>query len=151
MPPRVPPPQITPESLDDYLEVMTKVVFQSGMSWKVIDAKWPGICEAFRNFNIQHVAGLTEEEIEILLGDTRIIRNARKLYAIKYNAQTLLDLEDKHGSFASYLRNHGDFDATLKALRRDFKFLGPSGIFYFLYVVGEEVPPHAEFEAQYRK
>ena len=86
-----------------------------------------------------------------LLGDTRVIRNGRKLYAIKQNAQTMLALDQEHGSFAKYLRSHGDFDATLTSLRRDFKFLGPSGIYYFLYVVGEPVLPHAEFEARYRK
>jgi hypothetical protein len=29
--------------------------------------------------------------------------------------------------------------------------MGPFGVYYFLYVVGEEVPPHEEFEATYRK
>ena len=44
-----------------------------------------------------------------------------------------------------------DFDATLQAMRKDFKFMGPTGVYYFLYVVGEPVPPHEEFEATYRK
>ncbi len=34
MPQQGPPPQIKPESLDDYLEVMSKAVFQSGISWR---------------------------------------------------------------------------------------------------------------------
>ena len=33
----------------------------------------------------------------------------------------------------------------------DFKFMGPSGIYVFLYVVGEDVIPHEEFEKLYRK
>ena len=41
------PPQIEPKSLGDYLEVMSKAVFQSGMSWKVEEAKWPTTREAF--------------------------------------------------------------------------------------------------------
>ena len=32
------PPQVTPKSLDDYLEQMTKSAFQSGISWDVIIA-----------------------------------------------------------------------------------------------------------------
>jgi hypothetical protein len=28
--------------------------------------------------------------------------------------------------------------------------MGPTGIYYFLYVVKEEVPPHHDFEAMYR-
>ena len=40
MPTGTAPEQIKPQSLDDYLEVMSKAVFQSGMSWKVVEAKW---------------------------------------------------------------------------------------------------------------
>ncbi|MGB2696089.1 MAG: hypothetical protein WBD55_13010 [Dehalococcoidia bacterium] len=31
------PAQITPTSLGDYLDVMSKAVFQTGISWKVVD------------------------------------------------------------------------------------------------------------------
>ncbi len=31
------------------------------------------------------------------------------------------------------------------ALRKDFKFLGDTGCYYFLHVVGEEVPPYDEW------
>ena len=149
--PAGPPPQITPESLDDYLEIMSKSVFQSGMSWKVIESKWPSTREAFHDFDINKVANLTEEDIEALAQDTRVVRNYRKLAAIVSNAQKILELDKAHGSFQNYLRAHGDFDATLKAIRKDFKFMGPSGIYVFLYVVGEEVIPHDEFERRYRK
>jgi hypothetical protein len=62
----------------------------------------------------------------------------------------MLDLETEYGSFQEYLRSQRDFDSTLKQMRKDFKFMGPTGVYYFLYVVGEEVPPHEEFEATYR-
>jgi 3-methyladenine DNA glycosylase Tag len=145
------PQQIDPESLDNYLEVMSKAVFQSGMSWKVVEAKWPSIREAFHDFDVRWVANLHERDLELLAHDKRVIRNARKLTAVVHNARQVIDLDKEHGSFQAYLRSHGDFDATLKALRADFKFLGPSGVYFFLYVVGEPVPPHEEFEAAYRK
>jgi 3-methyladenine DNA glycosylase Tag len=63
----------------------------------------------------------------------------------------MLELDKEYGSFQQYLRSHGSFDATLKALRKDFKFLGPTGIYAFLYIVGEEVIPHDEFQRIYRK
>jgi 3-methyladenine DNA glycosylase Tag len=66
-------------------------------------------------------------------------------------SQICVNLDEEYGSFQNYLRSHGDFDGTLTAIRKDFKFMGPTGIYYFLYVVGEEVPPHEEFEATYRK
>jgi 3-methyladenine DNA glycosylase Tag len=149
--PTGPPEKIAPKSLNDYLEIMSKSVFQSGMSWKVIESKWPGIREAFRGFDIDFVANLHEEEIEDLTKDTRVIRNFRKLTAIVSNARKILELDKAHGSFQQYLRSHGSFDATLKAIRRDFKFMGPSGIYIFLYVIGEDVIPHNEFEKLYRK
>lgn len=146
-----PPKKITPKSLDDYLEVMSKAVFQSGMSWKVVESKWPGTCAAFHQFDVRTVANFHEKDLEELVNDTRVIRNVRKLNAIVENARRMLDLKKTHGSFQRYLRSHGDFDNTLKAIRKDFKFMGPFGIYYFLYVVGEDVISHDEFERKYRK
>lgn len=141
------PEQIQPKALGDYLEVMSKAVFQSGISWEVVEAKWPGLREAFHDFDAQAVASMGEREIDALAQDTRVIRNRRKLEAIVGNAQRALELEGEHGSFRTYLRSHDDFDATVKALRSDFKYLGDMGTYYFLYVVGEEVPSHDEWQA----
>jgi len=151
MPTGSPPEQIDPRSLDDYLDVMSKAVFQSGISWKVVEAKWPGTREAFHNFNVAEVSAFDDQEIDALTQDTRVIRNYRKLNAVVSNAQKMLVLDQEYDGFKNYLRAHGDFDATLNAIRKDFKFMGPTGIYYFLYVVGEPVPPHEEFEATYRK
>ena len=35
-----PPMQVTPAGLGDYLDVMSRAVFQTGISWKVVAAKW---------------------------------------------------------------------------------------------------------------
>jgi len=151
MPSGTPPEQIKPSSLDDYLEVMSKAVFQSGISWKVVEAKWDGTREAFYDFDVARVAAFDERDLDELSKDTRVIRNYRKLAAIVSNAQQMIVLDKEYGSFQKYLRSQGDFDATLTKIRKDFKFMGPTGIYYFLWVVGEDVPPHAEFEAAYRK
>ena len=145
------PEKITPESLDDYLEIMSKSVFQSGMSWKVVDSKWPGTKEAFYDFDVHKVADLIEPDIDKLVQDTRVIRNRRKLEAVVSNAQSIIRLDKEYGAFQDYLRSQDSFDDTLKRMRKDFKFMGPTGVYIFLYVVGEEVPSHEEFEAVYRK
>ena len=150
MPLGTPPPKIQPASLNDYIEVMSKAVFQSGMSWRVVEAKWDGTRKAFQDFDIHKVANFHEGDLENLLKDTRVIRNERKLKAIIKNAGKIIDLERGYGSFQAYLRSQGDFGGLLAALRRDFKFMGPTGCYYFLYVVGEQVPSHEEFEANYR-
>lgn len=151
MPTGSPPAQIKPSSLDDYLDVMSKAVFQSGISWKVVEAKWPGTREAFFDFDVRKVAAFNEKDIDDLSQDTRVIRNYRKLNAIVFNAQKMLSLDEEYDGFQNYLRSQDDFDSTLNMIRKDFKFMGPMGIYYFLYVVAEDVPPHEEFEATYRK
>ena len=145
------PPQVKPKRLGDYLEVMSKAVFQSGMSWQVVNKKWDGIHDAFRDFDAEAVARLGEREIDTLTQDTRVIRNRRKIEAIIENANTMLALEAKHGGFRNYLRSHGGFEATVADLRKQFKFVGETGCYIFLYVVGEEVPPHEEWEAARKK
>ena len=147
----VPPQHIDPRSLDDYLEVMSKAVFQSGMSWKVVESKWPGTREAFRNFDVHQVAAMHEKDLDDLTQDTRVIRNYRKLAAVVSNAQRMLELDKEHGSFQSYLRSRESFDERLKMIKIDFKYMGPFGTYYFLYVVKEDVPEHEEFERRYRK
>ena len=93
------------------------------------------------------MASLSPDEIDKLTQDTRVIRNRRKLEAIVSNASRMIELEDEHGSFRAYLRSHKGFEETVKALRKDFKFMGDTGCYYFLHVVGEEVPPHDEWRA----
>ena len=136
------PEKIEPSGLADYLEIMTKSVFQSGISWRVVESKWPGVREAMREFDPQVIATLSEPELDELAQDSRMIRHRRKLSAIAANAQRMLDLVDEHGSFQGYLRSHGSFEATLQAIRKDFKYMGDSGTYHFLYTVGEEVPPY---------
>jgi len=139
------PTQIEPTGLADYLDVITRAVFQSGMSWRVVEAKWGGFREAFAEFDPAAVAAFGDDDIERLAADTRIIRNRRKIEATVTNAQALLSLDDKPGGFVGWLRSQGDFDATVAALRGEFRFLGDMGAYYFLYVVGEKVPTHDEW------
>lgn len=139
------PAQVDATRLGDYLEVMSKAVFQSGMSWRVVDAKWPGIRDAFRGFDAATVADLGPDEIDALTADTRVIRHRRKLEAVVHNAQRMLELESQHGGFQAYLRSHDGFEATVADLRKRFRFLGDTGCYYFLYVVKEEVPSYEEW------
>ena len=141
------PEKIQPTSVSDYLEIMTKAVFQSGISWRVVEAKWPGIKEAFKDFDTDVVAGFSEPELDELAQDTRVIRNRRKLSAIVSNAQRMVELEEEHGGFQKYLRSRPDLSSTVQDIRKQFNFMGDTGTYFFLYVVGEEVPPHDEWFA----
>jgi 3-methyladenine DNA glycosylase Tag len=141
------PKQIRPKRLNDYLEVMSKAVFQSGISWKVIEAKWPGFKEAFFDFDPVKIAELDPPDVDKLAEDTRIVRNRKKIEATVHNAETMLELEREHGGFKKYLRSHQGFDQTVADMKKRFKFMGDTGTYFFLYVVGEPVPPHEEWMA----
>jgi DNA-3-methyladenine glycosylase I len=138
------PKQITPKRLGDYLEVITKAAFQSGISWAVVEAKWPGITTAFAGWDAGRVADFSPDDIDRIATDPSVIRNRRKIEATVWNAQVLVGLERQYGSFQKYLLSQPEFVPLVKDLRKRFKFLGDMGAFYFLYVVQHPVPPYLE-------
>jgi Methyladenine glycosylase len=143
-----PPTQITPTKLGDYLEVLTKAVFESGMSWAIIEHKWPGFREAFAGFDPEKIAAFTPDDLDRLSNDTRIVRNRKKIEATIHNAQTIIAIDREFNGFKHYLRGQGGFEPLLKDMKKRLKFVGAFGAYYFLYVVGEEVPAHDEFRAK---
>jgi 3-methyladenine DNA glycosylase Tag len=138
------PERITPRNLADYLDVLSKAVFQSGISWRVVEAKWPGTRAALFDFDPERIADLTPDDVDQLAQDTRLVRNRRKIEATIFNAQTLLDLDREYKGFKNYLHSFNDFESQSADLIKRFKFLGGMGAYYFLHVVGEQVPPHEE-------
>jgi 3-methyladenine DNA glycosylase Tag len=139
------PVQIKPQKLADYLDVLSKAVFESGMNWRVIENKWPGFREAFDGFDPGKIAAYTPVDIDRLLADARIVRNGRKVEATIHNAGAMLAAEKEYGTFANYLAAMRPFDSQLADMKKRFKHVGNFGVYYFLYVCGEEVPPHEEY------
>jgi 3-methyladenine DNA glycosylase Tag len=123
---------------------MARVMFQTGISWRVVEAKWPGIRAAFGGFDPRRVAKLTVKDIDRLMGDTRVIRNRKKLEAISSNAGRMLELDAEYGGFDKYLDSLGDFDSTKKALHKQFAYMGDSGSWFFLWMVSRKVPAHED-------
>lgn len=66
--------------------------FQAGLSWITILRRRPGFREAFRGFELEAVASLTENDVEALMLDVRIIRNRAKILATIGNARATLEL-----------------------------------------------------------
>ena len=138
----MPPPRSRPKNLAGYLEALSRPVFSAGMSWRVTDSKWPGIRKAFADFDPQKVARFTPKKVDRLMENTAVIRSRPKIEAVIDNAQTLIELNAEHRGFRKYLRSHADFEALVADLRRQFRFIGDSGAYQFLYMVAEPVPPH---------
>ena len=68
--------------------------FQSGLSWLTVLRKRPAFRELFAGFDPGRVAAFTDDDVERLLGDARIIRNRQKIEATVGNARAVLALHD---------------------------------------------------------
>src|SRR5437867_1523719 len=134
-----PPPQYTAKTLDDYLEHLSKGVFQAGISWRVVDAKWPTITKAFHGFKVERVARMTDRDIDALTQDERVIRSRPKIAAVVHNANALLAME-RAGGFKKHLRSFPDYESLATELKKRFKFVGDSGAYHFLWTVKHPVP-----------
>ena len=130
---------------------------QAGLSWSTILAKRAGYQQAFHQFEITKVAAMTDAELEALTQDARVVRNRRKIYAVRTNAQAVLRATQRHGSLRAYLwglaggapmqnrwQNVDDVPAdtaTSRAmsaqLKRDgFSFVGPTTCYAFMQAAG---------------
>jgi 3-methyladenine DNA glycosylase Tag len=145
-----PPPQYTAKTLDDYLEHLSKGVFQAGISWRVVDAKWATIRPAFHGFKVERVARMTDREIDALTKDERVIRSRPKIAAVVHNANELLALE-RAGGFKRHLKSFADFEALASDLKKRFKFVGDSGVYHFLWTVKHPVPDWHEWAKAHGK
>jgi DNA-3-methyladenine glycosylase I len=68
-------------------EKLSLEAFQAGLSWITILKRRPGFREAFSDFNIDAVASFTDDDVERLMLDERIIRNRAKIVATIENAK----------------------------------------------------------------
>ena len=141
------PPRQKPAGLAGYLEALSRPVFQAGMNWRVIDAKWAAIREAFAWFDPVTVAEYGSEDVARLLADPQVVRSKAKIEATIENAQALIELDAEYGGFDRYLRSRGGFDDPIADLKRQFRFIGDSGAYHFLWQVGEPVPDYDTWQA----
>lgn len=137
------PPVVAPERPGDYLAVMTRAVYQTGLSWRQIALHWHAYERAFDGFDCARVAEYGEIEIERVLATPGVLRSPRKVAATIKNARALLELDRGAGGIAAYLRGFASYGALAKDLKKRFTFMGEMNAWYFLFRVGEPVP---EFE-----
>ncbi len=130
--------------MDGYLEVMTRAVFQAGVSWAMIAQRWDAFRRAFCDFDVQRVAAFDDVDIDRALAE-RILRSPKKVRATIANAQTILSLEKDYAGFKNYLRSFRSYDGLCADIRKRFKFMGAMNVWYFLFRVGEPVPNFEEW------
>ncbi len=125
---------------DRYLAEMTKCVFRSGFVWQIIEHKWPGFETAFDHFDTVACAMLSDEDLEQLGQDERIVRHAKKIASVRGNAQFVRAVKDARGGFGRYLAEWPDDDVVglWNDLKRRGQRLGGNTGAYFLRFMGRD-------------
>lgn len=138
-------------------ELLCLEIYQAGLSWETILNKRAAFRQTFHGYDAHQVAAMTDAELEGILQNPAVVRNRRKIYATRANAQAFLKIQAEFGSFDYYLWSFVDFtpiDNPVKDYkqmpsktplseklakdmkRRDFKFVGPVCVYSFLQAAG---------------
>jgi len=127
-------------SPDQVLEIITRAVFQAGVSWAQIAKAWDAYRAAFAQFDLQRVAAFDALDVERVLAYPGILRVPRKVAATIANAQALIAIEREFGSFHAYVASFSSYPALARDMKRRFAFLGDMNVWYVLFRCGEPVP-----------
>jgi DNA-3-methyladenine glycosylase I len=135
-------------------ERLSLEAFQAGLSWATILRKRPAFRELFHDFDPDAVAALTDEDVERLLGEPRIIRNRAKILATRSNARATVELRADGGLEAlvwSYRPERTPVPRTADEVpsttaesvalskdlrRRGFRFVGPTTMHALMEAIG---------------
>jgi hypothetical protein len=136
---------VIPEVVDatsarDYLEVMTRAVFQAGVSWAQIARHWNAYRRAFFEFDPHAVAAFGDADIERILAEPGILRMPRKVKATIANASTLLQIECEYGSIGAFIGSFSDYPSLAKQFKKRFAFMGDMNVWYVLFRTRHAVP-----------
>ncbi len=130
---------------------------QAGLSWETVLRKREAYRKAFKDFDPEKVACMTDEELEKQLDNPGIIRNRLKVFSARKNAIAFLKIQKEFGSFDAYIRQfvdgkpvHGncktiadvpaktdESEAISKDLKkRGMSFVGPTIMYAYMEAVG---------------
>lgn len=127
-----------PDSL--WLAGMARGIFQAGISWTVVDKKWPDIEQAFHGFDVGRVAMMSEDWFYDLVADKRVIRSPPKIRAIQENAVFIQDVAAESGSFGQRVGSwpEDDFVGLLTWMQKRGARLGGNTGSYLLRTMGKD-------------
>ena len=124
---------------DRWLSTFTKVTFQAGFNWKVIENKWDGFETAFRGFDVDACAFMAEDWFEELCEDTRIVRYPAKIRSVQTNALFIQGLRDQ-GGVSKVIAEwpSRDFAGLIALMKKDAARLGGTTGQYALRFMGRD-------------
>lgn len=123
--------------LTDDFELFGRLILeinQAGLSWETILKKQEFFFEAFDKYDFCKIAKYDDSKIEALLQNKGIIRNKLKINAVIYNANKVIEIVEKNGSFLNWLKQQGEIslDDWVKLFKKNFKFVGKEIVNEFL-------------------
>ncbi len=138
--------RIADPTLADVLALMTQTMFQAGVSWSVVAAKWPAFVAGFEAFDVARVAAYGDADVARVLATPNILRSERKVRAVIANAISLREIARDFGSFSAYARSFANYRTTEADVRKRFQFVGALSTYYVLFRLGERVPKFEHWE-----
>ncbi len=139
------PRVIESPTLDDHLAVISRAVFQAGLSWAIIDKNWDAYRAAFDDFRVDRVAHYGEAEIERIMAADGVIHSPGKIEGTIRNARTLLEIERDFGSVRAYHDSFTSYDDARKDAKKRFAYMGDLSTYYWRFRTGAAVPPLEEW------
>ena len=123
---------------DRWLSEMTRCIFQAGFNWKVVDSMWDGFEAAFEGFDPHRWRMMSDDDLDRLVNDKRIVRYGAKIKSVQENAQFVLELAEEHGSAGAFFANwpSTEFVDLLELLKKRGTRLGGQTAQYFLRNMG---------------
>ena len=133
-------PADRPSNDDQYFEELTKAVFQGGLGWPAIEAKWSGVRRAFSNFSVRDVSDYLPDDVDRLMSDPQSVRSLQKIEATIENAAEVLLIAIEHGSFREYLDSFPTPGAAAADVASRFRQVGDKAAADFVQrVTGQPV------------
>ncbi len=131
----------------DVLAIVTRAVFQAGVSWKQIAGTWDAYERAFARFDPVAVAAFGEADVERVMAEPGVLHVRRKIEGTIRNARALLEILAEFGSFHAYAASFPAYATRVKDMRKRFVFLGEMSVWYVLFRCGEPVPRFEDWVA----
>jgi 3-methyladenine DNA glycosylase Tag len=125
---------------DRWLAEITRRVFCAGFVWKIIEHKWPNFEKAFKGFKPMAVAQMSDEALERLASDSRIVRNYLRIKSVRENALFVLEVAQEHGSFGRFIADWpaDDIVGLCAVLKKRGSRLGGMSGQYLLRFMGKD-------------
>jgi len=125
---------------DRYLSDMSRRVFRAGLKHSLVDSKWPEFEKAFFAFQPVRVSMMSDDELDGLMKNDRIIRHYGKLKAVRTNAVMVCDFIESEGSVGNWVAHwpSDDIVALWTLLKKRGAHLGGASGPAFLRMVGKD-------------